>query len=111
MGRGPDAALVNPHRSLRALLVDVPSTQARLLERALAEAGWSMRSESADGAEALSNALRRRDWDAVLYAGDGPGAVPARKALALVRLADPHLPFVAVSPFMRAGDLSSVIRG
>ena len=29
---------------------------------------------------------------------------PSRKALALVRLADPHLPFIAVSPHMRAGD-------
>jgi diguanylate cyclase (GGDEF)-like protein len=102
---------VNPHRSLRALLVDVPSTHARLLDRALAEAGWRMRAESADGSEALSAALRHRDWDVVLYAGDGPGAVPARKALALVRLADPHLPFVAVSPWVHAGDLAAVIRG
>ncbi len=37
--------------------------------------------------------------------------MPSRKALALVRLADPHLPFVAVSPHMRAGDLSAVLRG
>src|SRR4051794_23271798 len=70
-----------------------------------------MQADSADGDEALSAALRRRDWDVVLYAGDGPGAVPARKALALVRLADPHLPFLAVSPYVRAGDLAAVIRG
>jgi len=48
---------------------------------------------------------------AVLYAGDERGAVPARKALALVRLAEPHLPFVVVSRNIRRGDLSSVIRG
>jgi EAL domain-containing protein (putative c-di-GMP-specific phosphodiesterase class I) len=47
----------------------------------------------------------------VLYGGDGPRAVPARKALALVRLADPHLPFLAVSPYVHAGDLAAVVRG
>src|SRR6185503_163311 len=31
--------------------------------------------------------------------------------LALTRLTDPHLPFVAVSPNVRRGDLSSIIRG
>src|SRR5689334_6126838 len=70
-----------------------------------------MDGEHAEGADRLTTALQRRDWDAVLYAGDGPGAVPARKALALVRLADPHLPFLAVSPWVRAGDLAAVIRG
>ena len=77
----------------------------------MAEAGWQMDREHADGADALSAALRRRGWNAVLYGGDGPGAVPARKALALVRLADPHL---RSSPSRRTsarGDLSSVIRG
>jgi PAS domain-containing protein len=102
---------VKPHRSLRALLVDVPAAHGRLLGRALAEAGWQMEAEHAEGAEGLTAALQRRDWDAVLYAGDGPGAVPARKALALVRLADPHLPFLAVSPWVRSGDLAAVIRG
>ena len=47
----------------------------------------------------------------MLYGGDGPQAVPARKALALVRLADPHLPFLAVSPYVHAGDLAAVVRG
>ena len=56
-------------------------------------------------------ALQRRGWGAVLYGGDGPQPVPARKALELVRLADPHLPFLAVSPFVHAGDLKAVIRG
>src|SRR4051812_29656200 len=92
-------------------MVDVPPSHAALLSAALGDAGWKVEPEHADGAEALSAALHRRGWNAVLYGGDGPGAVPARKALALVRLADPHLPFVAVSPFVRPGDLSSVIRG
>jgi PAS domain-containing protein len=75
------------------------------------EAGWLLRVEHADGAEELTAALQRRGWGAVLYAGDGPNPVPARKALALVRLADPHLPFLAVSPYVHAGDLAAVVRG
>ena len=63
------------------------------------------------GPEALSAALQHRGWDAVLYGGDGPLAVPSRKALALVRLADPHLPFLAVSPHMRPGELSASCAG
>jgi diguanylate cyclase (GGDEF)-like protein len=102
---------VKPHRSLRALLVDIPPAHARVLERALAEAGWRMDGEHAEGADGLTAALQRRGWNAVLYGGDGDGAIPARKALALVRLADPHLPFLAVSPYVRAGDLAAVVRG
>jgi EAL domain-containing protein (putative c-di-GMP-specific phosphodiesterase class I)/PAS domain-containing protein len=103
--------VVRPHRSLHALLVDVPAAHARIIVRSLEEAGWRVRAEHADGADALGTALQRRGWSAVLYGGDGPDPVPARKALALVRLADPHLPFLAVSPFVQAGDLAAVIRG
>src|SRR5690349_16951414 len=102
---------MRPYRSLRGLLVDVPPAHGRIIAHAMEEAGWRLRVEHADGAEALVAALRRRGWGAVLYGGDGPQAVPARKALALVRLADPHLPFIAVSPYVRAGDLAAVIRG
>ena len=89
---------MRPYRSLRALLVDVPPAHGRIIANAMEEAGWRLRTEHADCAEALVAALRRRGWGAVLYGGDGPQAVPARKALELVRLADPHLPFLAVSP-------------
>ena len=92
-------------------MVDVGPTHATQLVAGLADAGWKVGHEHADGADALSAALQRRGWDAVLYGGDRRGAVPARKALALVRLADPHLPFLAVSPYVRRGELSSVIRG
>jgi len=92
-------------------MVDVPESYAALLVTHMAEAGWQMDREHADGADELSAALARRGWNAVLYGGDDPGAVPARKALALTRLTDPHLPFVAVSPNVRRGDLSSIIRG
>src|SRR3954470_18507539 len=92
-------------------MVDVPSAYAALLAGRLAEEGWKVDAEHADGADALSAALHRRGWNAVLYGGDQPGSVPARKALALVRLADPHLPFLAVSPNVRRGELSSLIRG
>jgi EAL domain-containing protein (putative c-di-GMP-specific phosphodiesterase class I)/PAS domain-containing protein len=75
------------------------------------EAGWRLGVEHADGPDELGAALQRRGWGAVLYGGDGPRAVPARKALALVRLADPHVPFLAVSPYVHAGDLAAVVRG
>src|SRR3954454_10981460 len=102
---------MRPYRSLRALLVDVPPAHGRLIVRAMEEAGWRLRIEHADGAEQLEAALRGRGWGAVLYSGEGPQAVPARKALELVRLADPHLPFLAVSPYVHAGDLAAMVRG
>ena len=102
---------MRPHRSLRALLLDVPPAHARVIVRALEDAGWRVRTQHADGAGELAAALQRRGWGAVLYGGDGPDPVPARKALELVRLADPHLPFLAVSPFVRKGDLNALIRG
>ena len=92
-------------------MVDVPESYAALLVTHMAEAGWQMDREHADGADELSAALARRRWNPVLYGGDQPRAVTARKALALTRLTDPHLPFVAVSPNVRRGDLSSIIRG
>jgi PAS domain-containing protein len=98
-------------RSISALLVDVPAGHAELLERVLEEAGWKVRAVAVHGAEALTAALQQRGWQAVLYGGEGRDAVPARKALALVRLADPHLPFVAVSPRVRPGDIAALIRG
>ena len=102
---------VSRHRSVSALLVDVPAGHAALLQRTLEDAGWNVRALPVQGAEALSAALQRRGWQAVLYGGDGPQAVPSRKALALVRLADPHLPFIAVSAHHRPGDLSALLRG
>jgi GAF domain-containing protein len=102
---------VSRHRSISALLVDMPPAHAALIERTLLAAGWTVRSVPVHGAEALSAALQRRGWHVVLYGGEGEDAVPARKALALVRMADPHLPLIAVSPFVRPGDLTSIIRG
>src|SRR4051812_44968293 len=99
------------HRSVSALLVDVPAAHAALLQRTLDEAGWTVRAVPVQGVEALNAALSRRSWQAVLYGGEGTQAVPSRKALELVRLADPHLPFIAVSPHMRPGTLSTVLRG
>jgi PAS domain-containing protein len=101
---------VSRPRSVSALLVDVPAGHAALLVRALEQAGWHVRSMSVQGAEALSAAIAHRGWQIVLYGGEGRDAVPSSKALALVRLADPHVPFIAVSPHMRRGDLSAVLR-
>src|SRR3954447_20472728 len=107
---------MRPFRSLHALLVDVPAAHGRLIVRAMEEAGWRLRVEHADGTEALEAALRRRRWGAVLYTGEGPQAVPARKALELLRLPPPALPFLplpclAVSRFVHAGDLAAMVRG
>jgi PAS domain S-box-containing protein len=91
--------------------VDVPASQAAQLERVLEEAGWQVRSVAVGGTEGLTAALQRRGWQVVLYGGEGRDAVPSSKALALVKLADPHLPFIAVSPRVRPGDLAALIRG
>jgi PAS domain S-box-containing protein len=91
--------------------VDVPASQAAQLERVLTEAGWQVRSVAVSGTEGLTAALQRRGWQVVLYGGEGSDAVPSSKALALVKLADPHLPFIAVSPRVRPGDLAALIRG
>ncbi|MBE2318475.1 GAF domain-containing protein [Solirubrobacter sp. CPCC 204708] len=87
-------------RSVSALLVDVPASHAAQIARVLPE----LRTVPVTGEEALSAALARRGWDAVLHGGDAPHA----KALALVRLVDPHLPFIVVSPLQRAHGVPSV---
>src|SRR5215213_10573352 len=98
-------------RSLRALLADVGPARRSRITGALAEVGWSVHAEPVMGTEALAAALARRGWDVVIYGGEGPDAVPARKAMALVRMADPQLPFVAAVPSVRPGDLSAVVQG
>jgi diguanylate cyclase (GGDEF)-like protein/PAS domain S-box-containing protein len=97
--------------SLRVLLADVDDPRRGDVLRALEAGGYTVHAEAVAGADGLSAALLRRGWDAVLYAGDGPSPLPARKAMALVRLADPHLPFIAVAPHVRPGDLAAVVRG
>ena len=91
-------------RSVTALLVDVPASHAAQIARAVPE----VRTVPVNGEEALNAALQRRGWDVVLYGGDGPHAVPGQKALALVRLTDPHLPFIVVSPLTRTAGVPSV---
>jgi diguanylate cyclase (GGDEF)-like protein/PAS domain S-box-containing protein len=102
---------VVPSRSLRAVLVDVGPTRQAEIAGALDGAGWSLHAEPVHGTEALSAALARRGWDVVIYGGEGPQAVPARKAMALVRVADPQLAFVAAVPSVRPGDLSAFVQG
>ena len=100
------------NRSLRALLVDVGPSRQGLIAAALDDAGWSLHAEPVTGTDALSAALaRRRDWDVVIYGGEGEDRVPARKAMALVRMADPQLAFVAAVPSVRPGDLSAFVQG
>src|SRR5262249_10515581 len=75
------------------------------------DAGWLLHAEHVRDADGIGAALRRRDWDAVFYEGSSTATVPARKALALVRLADPPLPFISVSASARPGALSAVVPG
>ena len=107
----PEKEVVSRHRSVSALLVDVPAGHVALVQRTLDDAGWSVRAVPVHGLEALTAALQRRSWQVVLYGGEGGQAVPSRKALELVRLADPHLPFITVSPHLRPGSLSTVLHG
>ena len=95
---------MEPQRSLRVLLADVPEPDAAAISHALDAAGWSVHGRRTTGGDGLEAALLDRGWDAVLYGGEGSGAVPARKALALARLADPHLPFIAITRSVRRHD-------
>ena len=91
--------LMEPQRSLSVLLADVPEPDA--IEIA-ARARGRRAGPCTPAARPAATGSRRRcstaAGSAVLFGGEGAAAVPARKALALVRLADPHLPFVAISP-------------
>jgi diguanylate cyclase (GGDEF)-like protein/PAS domain S-box-containing protein len=102
---------VAPHRSLRAMLVDIAPARRSEIVGALRRAGWSVDADPVDGTDALSAALTRRGWDVVIYGGEGEHPVPARKAKALVRMADARLPFVAAVPSVRPGDLSAFVQG
>ena len=98
-------------RSLRALLADVGPARREEIAGVLAAAGWTVHAESVAGTDALSAALARRGWDVVIYGGEGEDRVPARKAMALVRMADPELAFVAAVASVRPGDLSAFVQG
>ena len=108
---GADECPMEPQRSLRVLLADVPEPDAIEIAEALEKAGWTVHARRTTGGDGLEAALLDRGWDAVLFGGEGDAAVPARKALALVRLADPHLPFVAITRSVRRDDLAAVVKG
>ena len=99
-------------RSFRPLFVDVDPGRRDEIAEALEAAGWSLtHAQAVAGTDAFSAALARRGWDAVIYGGEGPDPVPARKATALVRVSDPQLPFVAAVASVRSGDLSAFVQG
>src|SRR6185295_19128721 len=97
--------------ALRILFADMAPARREAVLHALEGAGRTAHAEAVAGADGLSAALLRRGWDAVLHSGDGPAPLPARRAMTLVRLADPRLPFIVVASELRAGDLSALIRG
>ena len=99
-------------RSFRPLFVDVDPIRRDEIAEALADAGWTLvHSHAVAGTDAFRAALGRRGWDVVIYGGEGADPVPARKAHAMVRVADPQLPFVAAVPSVRSGDLSAFVQG
>ena len=102
---------MEPKRSLRVLLADVPEPDAIAIADALEAVGWAVHARRTTGGDGLEAALLDRGWEAVLFGGEGDAAVPARKALALVRLADPHLPFIAITRSVRRGDLAALVKG
>ena len=83
-------------RPLRVLLIKDSAEEADLLLRALGRGGVDPVWERVETADGLRAALADGPWDAVLsdYTLPGFGA-PA--ALAVVRGADPDLPFIVVS--------------
>src|SRR4051812_49103938 len=101
---------MEPQRSLRVVLADVPEPDAAAIARALAPRLVRARAPhderrrprgSAARPELGRRALRR--W--------GRDRRARGKALALVRLADPHLPFVAITRSVRRHDLAAVVKG
>ena len=89
----------------------MPEPDAIEIADKLEAAGWTVHARRTTGGDGLEAALLDRGWEAVLFGGEGDAAVPARKALALVRLADPHLPFIAITRSVRRGDLAAVVKG
>ena len=67
---------VSRHRSISALLVDVPAGHAAQLSRVLDEAGWTARSVPVQGPEALSAARPPASAQPSF-----PGVAPSRRAL------------------------------
>src|SRR3954447_8564799 len=98
-------------RSLRVLLADVPEPDAIEIAAALESAGWTVHARRTTGGDGLEAALIDRGWEAVLFGGEGAAAVPARKALALVRLRDPPLPLIAITRSVRRGARAAVVKG
>ena len=103
---------MEPQRSLRVVLADVPEPDAAAISHALEAAGWSVHGRRTTGSDGPRG---RRCSTAAgtpsCSAARATAAVPARKALALVRLADPHLPFVAITRSVRRHDLAAVVKG
>ena len=61
---------VEPQRSLRVLLADVPEPDAAAISHALEAAGWSVHGRRTTGSDGLEAALLDRGWDAVLFGGE-----------------------------------------
>jgi len=82
--------------SLSALILEDSQSDAALMVRRLAEAGFNVEPELADDAATFRAALQRGPWDVILADFSLPG-FDAREALEIVRQASVDLPFIVVS--------------
>jgi hypothetical protein len=70
---GPMNVLMEPQRSLKVLLADVPEPDAIEIAAALESAGWTVHARRTTGGDGLEAALIDRGWEAVLFGGEGAG--------------------------------------
>ncbi len=107
------------NKSLRALMVEDSTEDARLLERELRRGGFELASERVASAADLQQALGRQGWQLVLCDFTMP-RFNGREALELTRASGLDLPFIYVSgtlgeevavEAMRAGAHDYVMKG
>lgn len=84
------------HNPLRVLLVEDSRDDADMLLLEMRQAGFGLTSKRVDTEPAMRKAMKDRKWDIVISDFNLP-RFGAREALAVLREADPDIPFVIVS--------------
>jgi two-component system, cell cycle sensor histidine kinase and response regulator CckA len=85
--------------SLRLLILEDSENDALLVVRQLERAGFQLEFERVETAEALEDALARREWDLILSDYSIP-RIDGRAALALYQKKGLDIPFISVSGVM-----------
>jgi PAS domain S-box-containing protein len=81
---------------LSALIIEASALEAEVVVRELARAGFVVEHEVVDNADALRDALERREWQVVVADFNLP-SFSASEALEISSLLAPEVPFVVVS--------------